>query len=61
MDIRFRGYKAWKYVKDELGMFEFHVLPSIAVFHDGSYDIDEYPTEIKIAWLFWQIEIYLCV
>lgn len=61
MNIRFNGYKTWKHIKDELGMFEFYMLPNISIFHDGVYELDEYPTEIKIAWLFWKIEIYLCV
>jgi hypothetical protein len=59
MKIRFKGYSTWKHIKDELGMFEFYVLPSATVFYDSTYDIDEYPTEIKIAWLFWELCIYL--
>lgn len=59
MNIRFNGYNTWKHIKDELGMFEFYMLPNIAVLHDSNFNIDEYPTEIKIAWLFWELYIYL--
>ena len=59
MDIRFNKYKTWKNIKDELGIFEFYVLPSITVYHDKAYMADEYPTQIKIAWLFWELCIYL--
>ena len=61
MKIRFNGYNTWKHIKDELEIFNFYILPSIIVSQDRTFDIDEYPTEIKIAWLFWEIEIYLCV
>jgi hypothetical protein len=59
MNIRFKGYNTWKHIKDELGMFELYMLPNISVLHDGNFNIDEYPTEIKIAWLFWEFCIYL--
>ena len=55
------GYKAWKCVKNNLDMFHFYVLPSIIIHQDRTFDIDEYPTEIKFAWLFWDISIYLCI
>jgi hypothetical protein len=59
MNIRFKGYNTWKHIKDELGMFEFYMLPNIEILHDEVYEINEYPTEIKIAWLFWECCIYL--
>lgn len=59
MSISFRGYKAWKSIKNELEMFNFYILPSIIVSQDKSFDKNEYPTEIKIAWLVLELSIYL--
>lgn len=59
MNIRFKRYKSWKGIKDELGIFEFYILPSITIYRDDSFMVDEYPTEIKFAWLFWELSIYL--
>ena len=59
MDIRFQRYKSWKHIKDELGIVEFYVLPTITIYRDEAYIADEYPTQIKIAWLFLELCIYL--
>lgn len=61
MNVRFNGCRVWKRIKDELGMFEFYIFPSIIVSQDRTFDIKEYPTQIKIAWLFWSLDIYLCI
>ena len=59
MDIRFQRYRTWKNIKDELGTFEFYILPTISIYRDEVYLEDEYPTQIKVAWLFWELCIYL--
>ena len=59
MDIRFQRYRTWKNIKDELGIFEFYILPTISIYRDEVYLEDEYPTQIKAAWLFWELCIYL--
>lgn len=59
--ISIKGYRTWKHIKNELEMFDFYILPSIVVSQDKTFDIDEYPTEIKFIWLFWKLCIYLCI
>ena len=59
MNIKFQRYKTWKSIKNELGIFEFYILPTIVVYRDEVYLADEYPTQIKVAWLFWELCIYL--
>ena len=61
MKITFRGYKTWKHIKNNLEMYNFYILPSIIVSQDRTFNINEYPTEIKFAWLFWEVSIYLCI
>lgn len=48
MDSRFCGYKVWKRIKEEIGVFNVYVLPSIIVSQN----------DIKFAWLFWECCIY---
>lgn len=59
MKVRFSGYKVWKHLFDELELFTFYILPTITIHQDRTYEVDEYRTEIKFAWLFWELEIYL--
>ena len=59
MEISFRGYGAWKNIKDGLGIFHFYVFPTIAIHYDDTFKEEEYPTEIKISWLIWELSIYL--
>ena len=61
MKITISGYKKWKHINNELGMFDFYILPSVIVSRDSAFDKKEYPTEIKFAWLFLELSIYLCV
>ena len=59
MKTRFTGYRAWKQAKKDLGFVTFYVLPCINVEVDRNFTIDEYPTNIKFAWTFWEFCIYL--
>lgn len=59
MKIHFRGYKSWKTVCENLGFGSVYVLPTIIVHCDTNFGADEYPIQIKFAWLFWELTIYL--
>lgn len=59
MKTRFTGYKFWKMCKEDLGFSRFYILPCINVEEDSNFNIDEYPTQITFAWLFWEFSIYL--
>ena len=57
--ISFSGYKSWKSVKENLDMFDIYILPTIILSYDDVFDnVEDYPYEIRIAWLFWKIHIY---
>lgn len=59
MEINFIGYKTWKNIKEQLGMYWFYIMPSIVVHYDNSFMPKEFPLEIKFAWLFWEMNIHL--
>ena len=55
--VRVWGYKIWKTVKEENGMFKFYFLPTVMLSYDDAFD-DDLPYEILIAWLFWRIYVH---
>jgi hypothetical protein len=59
MKIRFLGYRYWKQAKKDLGFWSFYILPCIMVEVDRNFLKEEYPTNIKFSWLFWEFYIYL--
>lgn len=60
MQIIISGYQTWKHAKEELNIFNVYVLPTLIVYYDNILDWDnDYPVEIKFAWLFWELRIYL--
>ena len=59
MKINFTGYKSWKQICENLGFGSVFILPTIMVCCDSNFEVDEYPIEIKFAWVFWKLSIYL--
>lgn len=60
MHITFSGYKTWKSIKENLNIFDIHILPSIMIHYDEMFDREnDYPLEIRISWFIWVFSIYL--
>ena len=60
MDIKFNGYRTWKNVKDAIGVFDFYIFPTILIHYHDIFDVEnDYPIEIRIAWLVCELSIYL--
>lgn len=58
--IIFQGHKSWKCVKDNLDMYKIYILPTIILDYDFVYDNgNDYPFNIQISWLFWNMYIFL--
>ena len=59
MEIRFNGYKTWKGIKEELGLYTFYILPTIELHSDDAFwDEKNRIYEFKIAWLLWELKFY---
>ena len=61
MKFSFTGYRWWKQAKKELELSTIYILPNLEIHQDRTYELNEYPTQIKFAWLFWEVSIYLCI
>lgn len=58
--ISLAGYKSWKRIKKELGIFRVNILPAIEISYDDTFkSYDDDPFEILIAWLIFEITIFI--
>lgn len=56
MTVSFRGYGAYKSIKENLGIKTFYFLPTISYHYDDTFD--DLPHEVQISWLFWNMYVH---
>ena len=56
MVFDFRGYKNYKFVKEELSMKSFYFTPTFIYHYDDTFD--DLHHNVCFAWLYWRVDIY---